>query len=122
MSVNNSKAEARIKRHKRSRFYLAGTPERPRLAVFRSLNHIYAQIVDDDAGKTLVAASTVEKELRDQKVKGGNKTGAKVVGTRIAERAKEKGITQVVFDKGGFKYHGRVKELAEAARAAGLQF
>lgn len=122
MSVNSSKAEARIKRHHRSRFYLAGTSVRPRLAVFRSLNHIYAQIVDDEQGKTLVAASTVEKELRDQKVNGGNKTGAKIVGTRVAERAKEKGITQVVFDKGGFKYHGRVKELAEAARAAGLQF
>lgn len=122
MNKTNKKTEMRIKRHERARFYLNGTTERPRLAVFRSLNHIYAQIIDDDKGITLVAASSAEKVAREKNVKGGNKTGAKAVGTMIAERAKEKGIVTVVFDKGGFKYHGRVKELAEGARAGGLQF
>lgn len=122
MSIAYQKSKKRIKRHQRSRFYLAGTGAKPRLAVYRSINHIYAQIIDDEKGVTLVSASTVEKELREKKVKGGNKEGAKVIGTRIAERAKEKGISAVVFDKGGFKYHGRVKELAEGARAAGLKF
>jgi len=122
MSVRNFKKEQRQKRHARARFYLAGTRERPRLSVFRSLNHIYAQIIDDDKGETLVSASSVEKEMRDQKVTGGNKNGAKIIGARIAQRAAEKGITKVVFDRGGFKYHGRIKEFAESARSAGLKF
>jgi len=122
MSIDNKKEQLRIRRHQRSRFYLAGTPEKPRLAVYRSLNHIYAQIIDDDKGVTLASASSVEKDLREKKVKGGNKDGAKSVGVKIAERAKEKGISSVVFDKGGYKYHGRVKELAEGARSAGLKF
>ncbi|RCK78494.1 MAG: LSU ribosomal protein L18p (L5e) [Candidatus Ozemobacter sibiricus] len=122
MNKANKKKEMRVKRHQRARFYLNGTSERPRLAVFRSLNHIYAQIIDDDKGITLVSASSVEKAAREKNVKGGNKEGARLIGTMIAERAKEKGITKVVFDKGGFKYHGRVKELADGARAGGLQF
>ena len=122
MSLTSHKREKRIRRHKRSRFYLSGTTEQPRMAIFRSINHIYAQIIDDVKGVTLVSASSLEKECRDQSVKGGNKTGAKMIGARIAERALAKGITNVVFDKGGFKYHGRVKELAEAARKTGLKF
>jgi large subunit ribosomal protein L18 len=122
MSITSLKKENRVKRHKRNRFYLAGTTERPRMAVFRSLNHIYVQIIDDEKGVTLCSASSVEKELREKKVTGGNKEGAKIVGTRIAEKAKAKGISNIVFDKGGFKYHGRVKDLADSARAAGLKF
>jgi large subunit ribosomal protein L18 len=122
MSTKNDKEVLRQRRHTRSRFYLAGNAERPRLAVFRSINHIYAQIIDDDTGKTLCAAGSVEKELREKKVNGGNKDGAKQVGTLLGQRAIAKGITQVVFDKGGFKYHGRIKELADGARAAGLKF
>ena len=122
MSIKNNKTKMRQKRHQRSRFYLAGTSERPRLAVFRSLKHIYVQIIDDQKGITLVAASSSEKTMRDEKVNGGNKTGAKKVGAAIAERAKAKGITQVVFDKGGNRFHGRVKELADGAREAGLKF
>ena len=122
MSISNEKKVQRQKRHRRARFYLAGTTEKPRLAVFRSLHHIYAQIIDDDKGVTLVAASSIEKDMREKKISGGNKEGAKHVGTRIAEKAKEKGITTVVFDRGGCQYHGRVKELAEGARAAGLKF
>ena len=122
MSISNEKKVKRQKRHRRARFYLAGTSEKPRLAVFRSLHHIYAQIIDDDKGVTLVAASSVEKDMREKNVAGGNKEGAKQVGARIAEKAKEKGITAVVFDRGGCQYHGRVKELAEGARAAGLKF
>ncbi len=122
MSSLSHKTEMRERRHKRSRFYFSGTAERPRLAIFRSINHIYAQIIDDEKGTTLAAASSNEKDMREKKVNGGNKTGAKAVGERIAERAKAKGITTVVFDKGGFRYHGRVKELAESARAGGLKF
>ncbi|GAB4273066.1 MAG: 50S ribosomal protein L18 [Candidatus Rifleibacteriota bacterium] len=116
-----SKKQMRQRRHARSRFYLSGTAEKPRLAVFRSLKHIYAQLIDDESGKTLVMASSLDKELRGS-VNGGNKQGAKQVGQKIAEKAIAKGITCVVFDKGGFKYHGRVKELAEGARSAGLKF
>lgn len=116
-----SKKEMRQRRHSRSRFYLSGTAQKPRLAVFRSIKHIYAQLVNDDSGETLVMASSVEKELRGS-VNGGNKGGAKQVGQKIAEKAIAKGITCVVFDKGGFKYHGRVKELADGARSAGLKF
>ena len=116
--ATSTKAELRAARHSRLRKKLVGTPERPRLAVFRSAKHIYAQIVDDTKGHTLVAASSVEKEL----TAGGNKEGAKTVGTKLAERAKEKGINSVVFDRGGFRYHGRIAALADGAREGGLEF
>jgi len=115
------KKEMRQRRHERSRFYLSGTAQKPRLAVFRSLKHIYAQIIDDETGQTIVMASSLDKDLRSDVV-GGNKNGAKTIGQKVAERAIAKGVTAVVFDKGGYKYHGRVKELAEGARAAGLKF
>ncbi len=106
--------------HKRIRRKFKGTTERPRLAVFRSLLHIYAQVIDDGKGNTLVAASSAEK---DAKIKsGGNLAAAKEVGKLVAERAKEKGISKVVFDRGGYLYHGRVKALADAARETGLEF
>lgn len=116
-----TKKEMRLRRHARSRFYLSGTADKPRLAVFRSALHIYAQVINDDTGETLVTASSLDKDLRGS-VQGGNKTGAKIIGQKVAERALEKGINTVVFDKGGNKYHGRVKELAEGARTAGLKF
>ncbi|MBF0500115.1 MAG: 50S ribosomal protein L18 [Candidatus Riflebacteria bacterium] len=122
MSISNVKSKQRVKRHDRSRFYLSGSTERPRLAVYRSHNHIYAQIIDDDKGVTLVAASSNEKEMREAKVDGGNKGGAKIVGTAVAKRALAKGISLVVFDRGGFRYHGRIKELADGAREGGLKF
>ena len=109
----------RLIRHKRVRAKISGTAERPRLNVFRSLSNIYAQIIDDTTGNTLVSASSVEKGFEGN---GGNKEAAKKVGIMIAERAKEKGITEVVFDRGGYVHHGRVKELAEGAREGGLQF
>lgn len=112
----------RLQRHARSRKILRGTQRRPRLSVFRSLQHIYAQIIDDTKGLTLVAASTLDPELRPQ-VKSQKKTATGVlVGELLARRARDKGITAVVFDRGGFKYHGRIKALADAARKAGLQF
>lgn len=112
----------RFKRHLRVRKKLAGSVARPRLAVFRSLTHIYAQVIDDGAGRTLVQASDLDAELRGQ-VKGKNKTQvATVVGALVAKRAKERGVETVVFDRGGFKYHGRVKALADAAREGGLRF
>jgi len=112
---------ARARRHRRIRKYLAGTEARPRLNVFRSLKHIYVQIIDDSRGHTLVAASTNEPALRDGS--GNKKTAqAEAVGRLVAQRAKEKGIGKVVFDRGGYVYHGRVKALAEAARAGGLDF
>jgi large subunit ribosomal protein L18 len=114
-----SRNHTRLRIHKRIRIRLAGSPERPRLAIFRSLNHIYAQVVDDQQGHTLAAAGSNEKELRG---KGGNIEGAKLIGKTIAERAKQKGINKVVFDRGGYQYHGRVKALADAAREAGLEF
>lgn len=117
-----SKNEARLRKHKRIRKKLAGTPDRPRLAVYRSLTQIYAQAIDDTHGNTLVSASTVEKEFRSSGDRGSNINAAKVVGEHIAKRLIEKGIEQVVFDRGGFMYHGRVKALAEAAREAGLKF
>ncbi|HSF23126.1 MAG TPA: 50S ribosomal protein L18, partial [Blastocatellia bacterium] len=104
----------------RIRNKVAGTAERPRLAVFRSVKHIYAQVIDDAKGVTLVAASSTESAVRGRP--GGNVAGAKEIGKLIAERAKEKGIARVVFDRGGYIYHGRVKSLAEAAREAGLEF
>lgn len=109
----------RLKRHRRVRAKISGTPERPRLNVFRSLNHIYAQIIDDVNGKTLAAASSVEKDFG---MTGGNCEAAKKVGALIAERAAGKGITDVVFDRGGYVYHGRVQSLAEGAREGGLKF
>ncbi len=111
--------EIRQRIHKRIRSRVSGTQERPRLAVFRSINHIYAQVIDDQQGHTLAAAASTEKTLKG---KGGNVDGAKLIGKAVAERAKEKGITKVVFDRGGYLYHGRVKALADAARAAGLEF
>lgn len=122
MIVEASRAELRRVRHKRIRKHMTGTAERPRLCVFRSSRHIYAQIIDDQSGHTLVSASTLEEQLRDQ-VKGLKKTEqAAAVGRLIAERALEKGIKTVVFDRGGYKYHGRVKALADACREAGLEF
>ena len=109
----------RLKRHKRVRAKVFGTPERPRLNVFRSEKNIYAQVIDDVAGNTLVAASTLDKEIEGN---GGNKTAARAVGKLVAERCKAKGIDQVVFDRGGYVYHGRVAELAEGAREGGLEF
>jgi len=113
---------SRIKRHLRIRKKIKGTPERPRLAVFKSEKHIYAQIIDDTKGHTLVAASTLDKELRDKLVKTYNVEAAREVGKLIAQRALSLGIKKVVFDRGGFKYHGRIKALADAAREAGLEF
>jgi large subunit ribosomal protein L18 len=113
------KKEIRTRIHHRIRRKLRGSTERPRLAVFRSVSHIYAQVIDDAEGVTLVSASSVDK---GGKTKGGNVAAAKAIGKLVAERAKEKGITKVVFDRGGYLYHGRVKALADAARAAGLEF
>jgi large subunit ribosomal protein L18 len=114
--------ELRERRHLRVRKKVVGTSERPRLSVYRSLQHVYAQVIDDSRGVTLAAASTLEPELRGQ-MDGNNKSAeAGLVGQLIAKRAKELGIEQVVFDRGGYQYHGRVKALAEAARAAGLSF
>jgi len=120
--ANKSRAIARMRRHARVRKNLAGTAERPRLNVFRSLTGIYAQVIDDQAGRTLVSASTVEKDLREQ-IKGMKKSEqAKLVGQTVAKRAKSKGIESVVFDRGGYRYVGRVKALADGAREGGLQF
>jgi len=116
-----SKNEIRERIHIRIRKKLRGTTERPRLAIFRSTAHIYAQVIDDTKGVTLVAASSTEK-AGGGKVTGGNVAAAKEIGKRVAERAKENGINKVVFDRGGYIYHGRVKALADAAREAGLEF
>jgi large subunit ribosomal protein L18 len=115
-----SRGAARRKRHDRIRLHLEGTESRPRLAVFRSNIHIYAQVIDDASGRTLAAASTVEKELRGSKTTKTEE--AAVVGRLVAERAKTAGVERVVFDRAGFRYHGRIKSLAEAAREAGLEF
>ncbi|MBI4928109.1 MAG: 50S ribosomal protein L18 [Anaerolineae bacterium] len=120
--TKRTRAEQRQRRHRRVRLTVIGSPERPRLNVFRSLEEIYAQVIDDQAGNTLASASTIDGELRS-KVLGLNKTEqAKAVGKLVAERAKEKGITKVIFDRGGYRYMGRVKALADAAREAGLEF
>jgi large subunit ribosomal protein L18 len=121
MLTQTSKNVTRQRVHDRIRKKVIGTPERPRLNVYRSLNHIYAQVVDDLKGVTIAAASTAEGK-KSERTTGGNVASAKSVGKTIAERAKQKGITQVVFDRGGYLYHGRVKALADAAREAGLQF
>ena len=120
-----TKRDRRERIRLRQRKRIAGTAARPRLAVFRSVAHIYAQVIDDQASATLAAASTTESGLKDTfsgKVRGGNRAGAEAIGKIIAERLKEKGITRVVFDRGGYLYHGRVRAVAEAARAAGLEF
>jgi len=117
-----SKNEIRKRKHQRVRKKIKGTAERPRLNVFRSLKHIYAQIIDDSQGVTLVAASTLDEALKGKIEYGGNKEAAAEVGKLIAQKALDKGIKKVVFDRGGYLYHGRVKELAEAAREAGLEF
>lgn len=122
MVSKESRSKVRVKKHKRLRNRFSGTAERPRLAVFRSNNHMYAQIIDDTVGNTLVAASTVEKAVKAELEKTNNVDAAAHVGTVIAKRALEKGITEVVFDRGGFIYHGKVQALAEAAREAGLKF
>ncbi len=114
--------EARKIRHERVRKKIYGTPERPRLNVYRSNSHIYAQIIDDINGHTLISASTLDKELREKLSSTSNKEAARLVGELIGKRALEKGIEQVVFDRGGYQYHGRVKEIAEGAREAGLKF
>lgn len=110
------------RRARRVRKKVNGTPERPRLSVHRTLAHLYAQVIDDTAGRTLAAASTTEKEFRAKVKYGGNVKAASAIGQLVAERARAKGVTKVVFDRGGFQYHGRVKAVAEAARKAGLQF
>jgi large subunit ribosomal protein L18 len=117
----NDKNVTRKKRHTRIRKRMTGTSERPRLNVYRSLSHIYATLIDDTQGHTLAAASSVDKALKTDK-SGGNIDGAKAVGMQIAERAKAAGITKVVFDRGGYLYHGRVQALADAAREGGLEF
>jgi large subunit ribosomal protein L18 len=120
--ANKSRSVARARRHTRVRQNLAGSTQRPRLNVFRSLVGIYAQVIDDQAGRTLVSASTVDKDLRE-KIKGLKKAEqAKLVGQTVAERARSKGIQTVVFDRGGYRYSGRVKALADGAREGGLQF
>ncbi len=122
MITQLDRARERTRVHKRIRRKVAGTPGRPRLAVFRSLNHMYAQIIDDAQGRTLAAASTLDKEVLGDSKGTGNIAAAKLVGKAIAQRAKAKGIDSVVFDRGGYIYHGRVKALAEAARESGLKF
>ena len=122
MARTKARKGRRVMRHARVRRKVKGTPERPRLAVFRSLNHVYAQVIDDSQGITLAAASTLDGELRGQRDGKAKAETSKGVGQLIARRAKEHGVTQVVFDRGGYKYHGRVKALAEAAREGGLVF
>lgn len=117
-----SRQAKRERIHTRVRLTVVGTPERPRLCVYRSLDHIYAQVIDDRAGKTLVSASSNDGKTKESLKGGGNVSAAKHVGKAIAERAKAAGIEKVVFDRGGYKYHGRVKALADAAREAGLKF
>jgi len=120
--ITKDRRAPRDKRHYRLRRWVRGTAARPRLAVFRSLNHIYAQVVDDETGRTLVAADSRSKEFRAGQPRGGNVAAAKAVGSLLAQRAKAAGVARVVFDRGGYKYHGRVKALADAARAGGLEF
>ena len=122
MVSKKSRSEVRVNKHRKLRNRFSGTAERPRLAVFRSNNHMYAQIIDDTVGKTLVSASTVQKEVKAELEKTNNVDAAAYVGKIVAKRAMEKGITEVVFDRGGFLYHGKIEALAEAAREAGLVF
>ncbi len=122
MVSKESRSRIRVTKHRRLRNRISGTAQRPRLAVFRSNNHMYAQIIDDAAGTTLVSASTMDKEVKEQVEKTNDVAAAAVVGTVVAKRALEKNITAVVFDRGGFIYQGKVKALADAAREAGLEF
>ena len=122
MVSKKSRKAVRENKHRRMRHHLAGTAMRPRLAVFRSNNHMYAQIIDDTVGKTLVSASTLDKDVKAECEKTNNVEAAAVVGKVVAKKALEKGITTVVYDRGGFVYEGKVKALAEAAREAGLEF
>lgn len=122
MIKQTSKDETRRRIHSRLRTTLKGSASRPRLNVFRSINHIYAQLVDDSSGQTLVTASSVDKEVRTSAKNGGNVAAAKTVGKTLATRAQSAGIKRVVFDRGGYAYHGRVKALADTAREAGLEF
>lgn len=122
MINKQNRNEIRIRKHVRVRKKISGTQERPRMNVFRSLNNIYVQIIDDTNGNTLVSASTLDSAIKGKVANSGNKEAAKEVGKLIATKAIEKGIKQVVFDRGGYIYHGRVKELADAAREAGLDF
>lgn len=117
-----SRAQVRQKKHKRMRNHISGTASRPRLAVFRSNEHMYAQIIDDTAGRTLVSASTVQKDVKAELEKTNDVAAAEYLGTVIGKKAVEAGITEVVFDRGGFIYHGKIKALADAAREAGLVF
>jgi large subunit ribosomal protein L18 len=120
--ITQDRRGARDLRHHRLRRYVRGSAARPRLAVFRSLNHMYAQLIDDEAGRTLVAVDSRSPGFRARQSAGGNVAAAKVVGELLAEKARSQGIERVVFDRGGYKYHGRVKALADAARAGGLAF
>ena len=122
MVSKKTRSEVRIKKHKRIRNHISGTSERPRLAVFRSNNHMYAQIIDDTVGHTLVAASTLDKNVKAELEKTNDVAAASYLGKVIAQKALEKGITTVVFDRGGYIYQGKVQALAEAAREAGLEF
>lgn len=122
MITKSDKNKARLKRHLRVRKKISGTAARPRLSVFRSSKHIYAQVIDDVTGVTLVSASTQDKELSGALSNGGNVEAAAKVGELVAKRAKDKGVTEIVFDRGGYLYHGRIAALAAAAREAGLQF
>jgi len=122
MVSKKSRSEVRVNKHRKLRNHLSGTAERPRLAVFRSNNHMYAQIIDDTVGNTLVSASTLQKDVKAELEKTNNVDAAAYLGTVIAKRALEKGITTVVFDRGGFIYQGKIKALADAAREAGLEF
>lgn len=122
MITKQDKNKARVRRHLRVRKKINGTAARPRLNVFRSSKHIYAQLIDDVAGVTLAAASTLDKELNGEVKNGGSVESARKVGELVAKRAKEKGVSEVVFDRGGYLYHGRIQALAEAAREAGLEF
>lgn len=117
-----TKEDIRARIHRRIRKKISGTPERPRLAVFRSQAHIYAQVIDDGTGRTVCSASSLDETLKKDAKRGANVAAAKAVGSLIATRAKEKGVLAVVFDRGGFQYHGRIKALADAAREGGLKF
>ena len=122
MVSKKSRSEVRVNKHRKLRNRFSGTAERPRLAVFRSNNHMYAQIIDDTVGNTLVSASTLQKDVKAELEKTNNVEAAAYLGTVSAKKAIEKGITSVVFDRGGFIYHGKIKALADAAREAGLNF
>jgi len=122
MDHSRSILRQRLRRRYRVRRSIRGTPDRPRLVVFRTHKHIYAQVIDDAGGKTLAAASTVDRQLREGLAFGGNKAAAEAIGRAVAERARAAGVTKVCFDRGEFRYHGRVAALAEAARAGGLEF